>query len=138
MDENMTKAITLRSPELNDLPVMIDIIEKIGVEKIIELFNPKVAADIVNSMSEKNGVDENNKVDAATVGIQIGLKIFNLIIKNYKVCESDVHQLLSQLTGLTVQEVGRLPLKTAWKLIKALTKGEEFKDFFMEAVESAE
>lgn len=137
MDENMTKAITLRSPELNDLPVMIDIIEKIGVEKIIELFNPKVAADIVNSMSEKIG-DENNKVDAATVGIQIGLKIFNLIIKNYKVCESDVHQLLSQLTGLTVQEVGRLPLKTAWKLIKTLTKGEEFKDFFMEAVESAE
>ena len=137
MDENMTKAITLRSPELNDLPVVIDIIEKIGVEKIIELFNPEVAADIVNSMSEKIG-DENNKVAAATVGIQIGLKIFNLIIKNYKVCESDVHQLLSQLTGLTVQEVGRLPLKTAWKLIKVLTKGEEFKDFFMEAVESAE
>lgn len=127
MDE-MTKAYKLRTPTLDDLFPMVEIIKKIGFEEIEKCFSRENTEKIIANIN-----DEGGKVDMNAVGYQIGTKIFGVIVRNLSVCKDDIYQLLSQLSGLTISEVGALPLPTVWKMLKELINGDTFKDFFTEA-----
>ena len=132
MDENMTKAYKLRTPTLDDLFPMVEIIKKIGFEEIEKCFSRENTEKIIANIN-----DEGGKADVSAVGYQIGTKIFGVIVRNLGVCKDDIYQLLSQLSGLTISEVGALPLPTVWKMLKELINGDTFKDFFTEASELA-
>ena len=131
MDE-MTKAYKLRTPTLDDLFPMVEIIKKIGFEEIEKCFSRENTEKIIANIN-----DEGGKVDMNAVGYQIGTKIFGVIVRNLSVCKDDIYQLLSQLSGLTISEVGALPLPIVWKMLKELINGDTFKDFFTEASELA-
>lgn len=133
MDENMTKATyKLRTPTLDDLFPMVEIIKKIGFEEIEKCFSRENTEKIIANINSEGG-----KADMNTVGYQIGTKIFGVIVRNLGVCKDDIYQLLSQLSGLTKSEVGALPLPTVWKMLKELINGDTFKDFFTDAAELA-
>lgn len=132
MDENMTKAYKLRTPTLDDLFPMVEIIKKIGFEEIEKCFSRENTEKIIANINSEGG-----KADVNAVGYQIGTKIFGVIVRNLGVCKDDIYQLLSQLSGLTKSEVGALPLPTVWKMLKELINGDTFKDFFTDAAELA-
>ena len=131
MDE-LTKAYKLRTPTLDDVFPMVEIIKKIGFEEIEKCFSRENTEKIIANIN-----DEGGKVDMNAVGYQIGTKIFGVIVRNLSVCKDDIYQLLSQLSGLTISEVGALPLPIVWKMLKELINGDTFKDFFTEASELA-
>ena len=131
MDE-MTKAYKLRTPTLDDLFPMVEIIKKIGFEEIEKCFSRENTEKIIANIN-----NEGEKTDYNAVGYQIGTKIFGVIVRNLSVCKDDIYQLLAQLSGLTKSEVGALPLPIVWKMLKELINGDTFKDFFTEASELA-
>ena len=131
MDET-TKAYKLRTPTLDDLFPMVEIIKKIGFEEIEKCFSRDAKEKILNELT-----GEEKEISVDTVGEKVGMKIFGIIIRNFSACKDDLYVLLSQLSGLTIQEVGLIPLPTLFKLIKEFIKGDTFKDFFTEAAELA-
>lgn len=130
MNESIAKAYKLRTPTLDDLFPMVEIIKKIGFEEVEKCFSRENTEKIIANINNEGG-----KANVNTVGYQVGTKIFGVIVRNLSMCKDDIYQLLSQLSGLTKQEVGALELKTVWRMLKELIDGDSFKDFFQDAVE---
>lgn len=129
MDE-MTKTYKLRTPTLDDVFPMAEVLNKIGYEEIEKCFSQENRKTIIDELT-----GESKEITVNTVGEKIGLKIFGIILRNLSCCKDELYQLLSQLSGLTKQEVGAIPLPTLFKMIKELVTGETFKDFFTGAAE---
>ena len=129
MDE-MTKTYKLRTPTLDDLFPMVEIIKKIGFDEIEKCFSGETKKMIVDDLT-----GEKKEITVDTVGEKVGMKIFGIIVRNFSICRDDLYVLLSQLSGLTKQEVGALELPTLFKMLKELLTGDWIKDFFPAAAE---
>lgn len=126
-NETMAKAYTLRQLTAEDVFPMFKIISKIGIREFKACFESQgVKAAIAQAASEKeSGNDAMN-----AIGLTVAFDIGGLLIDNLPKCKDDLFQLLAQLSGMTKQEIGALPLPTFAEMIIDVVKKDEFKDFF--------
>lgn len=111
------KEIELRSFEIEDLDLVLEIIDTIGIEEFSDCFK-KIKID-----------DKDKKIDETSIGIDVGFKVVGKIIKNAKKCLAPLYELIARLSNTNVEEAKKLNLfKVSSALIKLVQK-EDCKDF---------
>lgn len=111
----------LRNLTSDDIFPMFQIISKIGIREFKSCFeSPEVKAAIAKS----------GELDLNSVGLAVALDIGGIVLANVPKAKNDIYLLLSNLSGLTEQEIGALPMATFAQMIIDVVKKDEFKDFF--------
>lgn len=111
----------LRNLTSDDIFPMFQIISKIGIREFKSCFDsPEVKAAIAKS----------EELDLNSVGLAVALDIGGIVLANVPKAKNDIYLLLSNLSGLTEQEIGALPMATFAQMIIDVVKKDEFKDFF--------
>ena len=125
----------IRKPDASDIGSMCNIVEKIGLENVVDCFkNDKVKA-YVDSIKKNNKKDLSDE-EISQVGGVVLINFGNLILKRMKLVQDDVFEFVSRLTGLDFETVSHLPLSQFAKLLKQIIKEPEFKDFISVVLES--
>lgn len=116
------KVYTFRTLNSTDTFLMFKILGKIGINKLTESFDK----DSVQKMiANAKGAD-----NATTIaGISVVLEMVNVIISHLPDCETEIYQLLSNTSNLTVEQVKELDFVTFTEMVIDFIKKEEFKDF---------
>ena len=117
------KPYTLRPIEADDLDYLAGIIDKIGIDKIADLFGKKE----INRLVE--GKEVNNDL-IKDVGIDVMVKIAAIVVKNYRIAKKDIYSLLASVSGMTVEEVAHLKLPVYVQMIIDVFKQDGFIDSF--------
>lgn len=113
------KTYTIRELTADDMFPMVAILDKVGLEKILDCFT---AQEIVAAAAAGG--------NAERVGYDVFVKIAKIIVANAVAVKDDLYTLISQLSGLTRKEVAALPMPVFVKLIIEVVKQVNFKDFF--------
>lgn len=110
----------LRNLTSDDIFPMFQIISKIGIREFKSCFeSPEVKAAIATG-----------ELDLNSVGLAVVLDIGGIVLANVPKAKNDIYLLLSNLSGLTEQEIGALPMATFAQMIIDVIRKDEFKDFF--------
>lgn len=115
------KNYELRSLTSDDIFPMFQIISKIGIREIKSCFE---SPDVKAAIAKSEGNDLNS------VGLAVMLDIGGIVLANVPKAKDDIYLLLSQLSGLTKQEIGALPMATFAQMVIDVIRKDEFKDFF--------
>lgn len=117
------KKYELRKLNASDIFPMSRIIGKIGIDEFGKCFESAAVQQII-----KNGTGKESIQDAA--GIQVVLEIANIIISNLGNVEKEIFQFLSNISGLSLNEVKNLEMAEFAVMLIDVVKKEEFMDFF--------
>lgn len=128
-DITMNKVYTFRKLNSTDLFLMFKIIGKIGIKDFLKSLDNGDMKDLMNSAKNK----DNN---STMVGISIVLEVADVIISNLPKCETEIFQILSNTSNLTVEQVKELDFVTFVEMVVEFIKKEEFKDFFKVVLKS--
>lgn len=115
------KTYELRSLTSDDIFPMFQIISKIGIREFKSCFE---SPDVKAAIAKSEGTDLNS------VGLAVMLDIGGTVLANVPKAKDDIYLLLSQLSGLTNQEIGALPMATFAQMVIDVIRKDEFKDFF--------
>lgn len=117
--------------DLDDVFTISEIIDKMGLEADID----KITKQVKTAKIE-------NKKDATTVGkevaVGLGIDLVTKMIRNLHKAKSEVKQLISNLTGLDSQAVGKMGLRQIKDFFSELVQHEGFTDFLSQAEGSSE
>lgn len=112
--------------DLKDVFLISEIIDKMGLEADIE----KVTKTIQTSKLE-------NKKDATALGkeiaVGIGIELITKMIRNLFKAQKEVIQLISNMTGLSPEEVSKFGIKQIKEFFTDLFKHEGVEDFLSQA-----
>lgn len=122
--EAVVKPYEFRPLEASDIFLMSKIIGAIGVNEFAACFDKDGIKDMIASMA-KNGGSESITIAGAAVFLEIA----NVIFKNLPKCESEIYQMLSNVSGMKVDKVKKLDLITFTEMVIDFIKKEEFRDF---------
>lgn len=123
---NQAKAFELRNLEADDMFPMFQIISKVGIKEFKQCFESDAVKEAVASVAD----GKNSKTDVAAVGMMIGLDIAGILLANIGKAKEDIYCLLANLSGMTRDQIAKLPMLTFTEMVIAVVKKEEFKDFF--------
>lgn len=150
-DENSVGITKDKPYELRDLCgddifPLFNIIRKIGLNEIKSCINDDTIKNAMGSVMEFiNGKGTTNNDEGAegdtTNGndtlVALGLSILptvldiaDVILGNVSKCRNEVHEFLSNISNLSVEEVKHLPLPVFAEMIIDVVTKKEFKDFF--------
>lgn len=115
------KNYELRSLTSDDIFPMFQIISKIGIREFKTCFD---SPDVKAAIAKSEGTDLNS------VGLAVMLDIGGIVLANVPKAKDDIYLLLSQLSGLSKQEIGALPMATFAQMVIDVIRKDEFKDFF--------
>lgn len=117
--------------DLEDVFVMSQIIDKMGLD-----------ADVKKIIEQVQTAQLSNKVDAQKVGkevlVAIGVDLIGKFIRNLHKAGKEVKQLIANLTGKTVDEVAKMPLREMKAFFAELAGDGEFIDFLKQQGQSTE
>lgn len=131
-EEMAVKPYNFRPLGGEDMFLMFRIIGKIGLKEFNACFESDGIKNLVAAaMGEKDSeaADEGEKKSVSVTYIAVLLEVADVIFKNLPKCESEIFQMLSQTSDLTVAQVRRLPLAVFTEMIIDFIKKDEFKDF---------
>lgn len=117
------KAYTFRTLNATDVAPMCAIISKIGINNFTKCFESDELLDVIQK--KKNAKDL-----TSVAGMTVFFNMANTIITRIPDCEKDVFILLSNVSGLKVEEIKAFDLATFTEMIVDFVKKDEFKDFF--------
>ena len=123
------KPYTFRQLGAPDIFLMSKIISKIGINEFKACFEADGIKNLIQSETmEKNADGEDTNI--ISVGAGVFLEIANVILGNLPKCETEIYQMLSQTSNLTVKEI-TAPGNAAMflEMVIDFIKKEEFKDF---------
>ena len=103
-----------------DLALMAKIITKIGFKE----FRSCIDTDGVIS---RLGHGENA---VESIGLSVCADIAGIILSNYPAREKEILTFVSNLSGLTVEEVAELPVDQFGEAVVGIIRKPEFRDFF--------
>lgn len=109
----------LRKLGAPDVFLMVKILGLIGIKELAPCFE-----DI-----DVKAVSEGDNNIFAAVGISVAFKIADIACSNVPKAEQHIYQLLSNLSGLSIDEVSEDAVRFM-EMIVALVHKPEFKDFF--------
>jgi len=117
--------------DLEDVFVMSQIIDKMGLD-----------ADVKKIIEQVQTAQLSNKTDAQKVGkevlVAIGVDLISKFIRNFHKAGKEVKQLIANLTGKTVDEVAKMPLREMKAFFTELAGDGEFIDFLKQQGQSTE
>ena len=116
--QETVKPYAFRKLSATDVFPMFTIMSKIGINTFADSFNAK---ELMKGANEQ---------DASIVGISVALNIAQKIMSNMYRCETDIYNLLSNTSNLTVEEVKKLDFATFTEMVVDFVRKEEFADFF--------
>lgn len=125
-NEEKAKAYELRHLEADDVFPMFQIISKIGVKEFKSCFE---SAEVQKAIAGIAAGDK-NQADLTAVGMTIAFDLAGLMVGNLGSCRNEIYLFLSQLSGMSKDEVAHLPMMTFFEMIMDVIKKEEFRDFF--------
>lgn len=125
----------IRKPDASDIGSMCDIIEKIGIENLVDCIKNDKVKNYIDSL-KKGNKKELSESETMQVGGVIMINFGNLILKKMKLVQDDVFRFISRLTDLDFETVSHLPLSQFAKLVKQIIKEPEFTDFISVVLES--
>ncbi len=125
----------LRGLKSSDMFPMFGILSKIGFKDLKESVSPESIQNMIKTFRDDQKQDQEDKEDDAEakttyLGFSIVMDIFGIIMKNLPSCEKEIYTFLSNLSGMTVEEIADLDMVTFTEMIIAVLKKDEFKDFF--------
>jgi hypothetical protein len=120
------KPYTFRILQSKDVFLISKIIGKIGVNEFTACFEKD---GIKNMIASVTGEAKEEADFASVVGISVILEIANVILGNLPKCEKEIFQMLSSVTGMSVEEVEGLDMVVFVEMVVDFIKKEEFKDF---------
>lgn len=122
---------TFRKLNSADLFPMIQIISKIGIDELTQVFEGDYIKNLLEtkeSASENAGQEKNESY--LLVGAGIALKVANKILEHIPSCEYEIYTLLASVSGMKVEEVRNLDLDIFMEMILEFIAKEEFASFF--------
>lgn len=135
MPTNIDKTYELRELQADDLFVIINIVNKIGIKEFRACFeSEEVKAAVLNMIEQKEDGEADESADVVSIGIGVALDIATILLTNISKCKNDIYTLLANLSGMTTGDIAKLPMKTFTAMVIDLVKQEEFADFFQDAV----
>lgn len=138
MPTNIDKTYELRNLEADDLFIMINIVNKIGIKEFKACFESDEVKTAVLNMAKKadenGGAEAGEGSDVVSVGISVALDIASILLANIGKCKNDIYALLANLSGMKAGDIAKIPAKTFTSMVVDLVKKEEFADFFQDAV----
>lgn len=118
------KNYEIRNLTSEDIFPMSQIISKIGMDEIASCFKDKEIQKIIEQSEKKDVVDI-----PKAVGVQVVMKIAQVVMKNLPAIKGDLYAFLASLTGMTEKDIAELPMGDFFQLIMDVIGKEEFKDF---------
>lgn len=123
--EEKAKVYELRSLTADDMFPMFQIISKIGIRDFKTCFENPAVMDAISAATSGGGEKE-----LAAVGMTVAFDIAGLVIARLPDCKNDIYLLLSQLSGMSRDEIAKLPMTTFMEMIVDVIRKPEFTDFF--------
>lgn len=119
---------TLGKFKATDVFTMATLLSKVGLGKMTDAFGRENVTDILAKNKGKKG-DE----IAAITGMQVALQIADVILANIEKCEAEIFKLLSNISGIAIDDIKNLDAEVFAELIVAVVKLPQFRDFFKAA-----
>ena len=119
------KVYTFRKLGSHDVFLMFKIIGKIGVNEFSACFEKDTMKKMLAEFTGENAAEGATTM----VGISVMLEIANVIIGNLPRCETEIYQILSNTSNLSVEEVKDLDAVTFAAMVIDFIKKDEFRDF---------
>lgn len=124
-EQAVKKPYSFRPLNSTDVAPMCAIISKIGIDNFTKCFES--SEGLLNIFRDKTKTKE---MITNLAGIKIALDIANIILAHIPDCEEEIYTLLSNVSGLTVDEIKGFPLATFAKMVIDFVKLDDFGDFF--------
>ena len=129
------KNYVLRELEGDDMFLMIQILSKIGVERLKKCMEANSIRAAARIMMDKE-TDAKAKDEAMnSIGVAIMLEIASTVLERLPECRTDIYTLLAQVSGKTYEEIAHMKLIPLTRMIKDFFRKPEFPDFFTEVFE---
>lgn len=127
--EAAVKPYTFRPLGGEDVFLMFKIIGKIGVKEFNACFeNEGIKHLVAGLMGEKmSNADDADSVSVTYISVI--LEVADVLFNNIAKCETEVFQMLSQTSNLSVAQVKKLPLAQFTEMVIDFIKKDEFRDF---------
>ena len=120
------RAYTLRDLTSDDIFLVVGIVNKIGVREMKKCFE---SPDVMKAIS---GAAEGKDEDVSAIGMTVMVEIASLILTHLPGCKGEIYVLLASLSGMTEDEIAKLPFMTFVRMVKEVIGKKEFRDFFGE------
>lgn len=117
---NTAKAYELRTLCAEDVFPMFKIISKIGIKEFKSCFESEDVKAVING----------EQADLNAVGLAVAVDIAGVIMANIPNAKEDIYLFLEQISGMSKDDIRKLPIPTFAEMIIDVVKKEEFKDFF--------
>lgn len=147
--EKDDKPYVFRTLNATDVFLMFKLIKKIGIEEFRAcLDSDMIEKAVLIAEKKREEAEEAEQAEAEQaeqaeaeqteteiddlfeiVGVSVALEAANIVITNIPKCETDIYNLLSQTSNLSVEEVKNLDMVTFFEMIVDFVKKDEFKDF---------
>lgn len=113
-----------------DVFLMFKIISKIGVNEFMACFKGDGIKNIMKLFTANEEGEGKGEVSVQLAGVAAFLEIANVIMGNLHKCEDDIYKMLSNVSGLTVEEI-KAPGNAVmfFEMVIDFIKKEEFGDF---------
>ena len=119
---DITMKYAFRRLNSTDVFLMFKIIGKIGINDFAKTFDKDTVKNMIGLTNGQEGA-------STAVGISVVLEMANIIISNLPKCETEIYQMLSNTSNLSVEQVRELDFITFTEMVIDFIKKEEFKDF---------
>lgn len=135
------KPYSFRRLSSPDIFPMFRIIGKIGLKEFTAAVDKNVLKELIMEFTaeneKENAVEDENAENAkenflgnfAVNGASVILGIADVVISRLPNCESDIYQILSQTSNLSVDEIKALDAAVFFGMVMDFIMKEEFKDF---------
>ena len=122
VEQAKVKPYTFRKLKASDIPYATNLLKKIGVNKLSNVFQSEAVVNLMKGNADKENLD-------MIAGGAIFLEIAQIILEGVGDGE-ELYKLLSVTSDLSVQEVKDLELDVFFEMVVDFVKKEEFMGFF--------
>lgn len=129
-EETVEKPYHFRKLGAPDMFLMCKIIKAIGINEFMACVQGDSLKQLLKTLTDKGG-DAIKDDSMVMLGALAGtLEIANVIIGNLPRCENEIYQMLSQVSGMDIEEI-KAPGNAVmfFEMVIDFVKKEEFKDF---------
>lgn len=128
------KPYTLRKLSSKEVFIMSTILKNIGFKEFKGCLESDEITNLVNTLrptanNPAEDGEEKEKPSIEKIGISIALDVAGVIISNMENAEDSIYQLLSNLSGMTKDEIAQLDMEVFVEMIIDVFKQDGFVNF---------
>ncbi len=126
------KAYTLRELEGDDLFLMINIVSKIGLDRLKGCMEAASVKKAIGTMMDEKANAADKEAALNSVGMLVIMEVASAVLERLPDCKEEIYTLLASVSGKTRDDIAHMKLIPLTRMIKEFFKKPEFPDFFTE------